>query len=219
MQVQAAYQVSAALVFLFGTIATWRILLRWRSMNSQGKTLWMQSWSWSRIVGLMAVLLLVTMLVPVPNYESTILPEVEPSLLAILLNLFAKLSSLIVLPIIWFWWCDQPPRQSRTLMYVVMVWMSICVAPWQNRQFIQLDISTHASVLAQSEPAPGLIIWSERFEGHDGTWALRRGMTTFDMSVGQWLTSVAIALFLVGLSTGVYVIVKRVGNSADKSIP
>ena len=103
MQVQAAYQVSAALVFLFGTIATWRILLRWRSMNSQGKTLWMQSWSWSRIVGLMAVLLLVTMLVPVPNYESTILPEVEPSLLAILLNLFAKLSSLIVLPIIWFW--------------------------------------------------------------------------------------------------------------------
>ncbi len=58
--------------------------------------------------------------------------------------------------------------------------------------------------MSSLENTSRVTIWREQFEEKAGVWVLSIGTREFDMTFGEWFSSVVITILLVGFSRFIY---------------
>jgi len=108
-------------------VLLWPILRHWQRRVDGGQRLWFLQWRPISIIGLIALLLVLMRLVPDVLTEPGVLGDSARAAMAPFLHLVIFVLGwfrVVIVPVLWLWWCDRPPRGARTLAHGFLGWFA-----------------------------------------------------------------------------------------------
>ena len=199
MSVGKAHQLTSALLFFAGTIASWYLVKNWQLRIDGDKRLpWFLRLRTGTIWTILLSSAIVLALIPMPILETDSADQ-DSFFVQILVS---KLAALILLPMIWFWWCEKIADRGRSLFAVALSWVLLSVFPWSEWHLAYFDLAPKINEM------DSLLIGSWIIGGE--TRKLSLALRPFDVMPGQWVTSLLVSVFLCFVSFAIY----RLGRSS-----
>ncbi len=177
-----------------GAVLTGYVLYRWQQRLNEGFQPWFVRWPMPAMAALVIAMALVQRAIPTAHAGPLLSFDPYPpaAWVAYLYFVACVETSLVIVCLMWLWWCDRPPRTPRALVYALAAWMavqclgflipppqlSICITEYGlpfKGVFAYIDI-------AQGPLADNFLTWYLRWE-IPGTIRLYAGVQVFIMCV------------------------------------
>lgn len=186
-------------VIVLQTAIIWRILAAWERRIRAGQRPWFIRWSAPGVAGVLIGSIILYWLAPIP------LSPLGASLVALSAPLpfswiaFAGLFIAAVLnAVIWLWWCDRPPRRSRTLSYAAAVWIALSVFPLQTTEIVQLLVFVTETGVHDSRGSGVIKLFELQRGDTTAIWGLGTGFSMrYSTPLEFFVTILVCALLLV----------------------
>ncbi len=214
----STYTVVSAFVIPVETLLFWRILLHWERRTRAGESLWFHRWSGLSIAVLLAGLACLHSIIPIPDgvYDRAMMPLPAPMMVNVV-GIVIVILSVVLHAVIWLWWCDRPPRRTRTVTYAAIAWLVVSGLPVQTSKFLRLEVYAYEPGTNFVNSSDRIVLWEDPLEDFTAVWALRTGFTTGCPPVQDLVLSLFACISLVALAKFVHVRINGRGPPADSN--
>jgi hypothetical protein len=143
-----------ALLSLLSLAPLAMLLAHWQRGLEAGRRFWFTRWPAHLAVALVLLLLLLQRLVPFAHAAPLLtLPEYTAKLWGVFLIFLAiGQASLVGTALLWFWWCDRPPRRPHALTWALGAWLAAYVL-----YFVMPPVQVHLVPAGWGLPLEGLM--------------------------------------------------------------
>lgn len=144
-QINLSLELTPIYSFIVSTIAfSWTVLLyltlrRWQRSIDSGRAPWFQRWSAMQLGATLLILIVIKLAVPTPydTFDKDLMPLPGPAVTSVF-GITLVLVTIGLQAILWLWWCDRPPRRTRTMTYATLTWLLLAFIPWHALQVVHL---------------------------------------------------------------------------------